>query len=78
MDSTLTKGLSVLEWMVTEQRPCGVSEVARAFGIARSNARRALQTLVSCGWARQDRPSGVYRPSLKLFELGAQVDGAVE
>jgi IclR family KDG regulon transcriptional repressor len=78
MDSTLAKGLAVLEWLTGEQRPCGVSEVARAFGIARSNAHRTLQTLVACGWARQDGDGGAYRPSLKLFELGTLVEGALE
>ena len=39
--------------------------------MARSNAHRTLQTLVECGWAVQDAATSAYRPSLRLFELGA-------
>ena len=77
MDSTLAKGLAVLEWLARQQRDCRVSDVALALGLARSNAHRTLQTLVACGWAAQDPASSAYRASLRLFELGALVgDGA--
>lgn len=78
MDSTLAKGLAAIEWMVREQRDCRVTELARAFGMARSNAHRTLQTLVECGWAVQDSASSAYRPSLRLFELGALVSEAAD
>ena len=77
MDSTLAKGLSVIDWLARQQRPCGVSEVARALGLARSNAHRTLQTLVACGWAVQDEHSA-YRCSLRLFELGMQVEASID
>jgi IclR family transcriptional regulator, KDG regulon repressor len=77
MDTTLAKGLSVIDWLARQQRPCGVSEVARALGLARSNAHRTLQTLVACGWAVQDAGSA-YRCSLRLFELGMQVESSVD
>ena len=73
MDSTLAKGLNVLEWLVRQQRDCRVTDVAQAFGLARSNAHRTLQTLVECGWAVQDSHTSAYRPSLRLFELGALI-----
>lgn len=73
MDSTLAKGLAALEWMTRQQRDCRVTDLAQAFGIARSNAHRTLQTLVECGWALQDPATSAYRPSLRLFELGALV-----
>lgn len=78
MDSTLAKGLAVIEWMVREQRPTRVTDVAQAFRLARSNAHRTLQTLVECGWATQDSSSSRYRPSLRLFELGALVSDATD
>lgn len=78
MDSTLAKGLAVIDWLVRQQRDCRVTDVALAFGIARSNAHRTLQTLVECGWALQDAASSAYRPSLKLFELGALVESATD
>jgi len=73
MDSTLAKGLSVIEWMVRRQRDCRVTDLAQAFGMARSNAHRTLQTLVACGWAQRDASTSTYRPSLRLFELGSLV-----
>jgi DNA-binding IclR family transcriptional regulator len=78
MDSTLAKGLDVLEWLARQQRDCRVVDVARVFGIARSNAHRTLQTLVDRGWAEQDAASSAYRPSLRLFELGALVGAAAD
>ncbi len=76
MDSTLAKGLGALEWLVRQRRPCRVSELADALGIARSNAHRTLQTLVECGWAVQDAATSAYRPSVRLIELGALVEDA--
>lgn len=73
MDSTLAKGLAAMEWMARRQRDCRVTDLAQAFGIARSNAHRTLQTLVECGWATQDPATSTYRSSLRLFELGALV-----
>lgn len=78
MDSTLAKGLAVLEWLVRQQRDCRVTDVAQAFGLARSNAHRTLQTLVECGWAVQQPATSAYRPSLRLFELGTLVEAAAD
>jgi IclR family KDG regulon transcriptional repressor len=78
MDSTLVKGLGLLEWLVRQPQECGVSEVARALGLARSNAHRTLQTLVACGWAEQNAATSGYRPSLRLFELGSLVGAAAD
>lgn len=78
MDSTLAKGLAVLEWMVRQQRECRVVDVADALGLARSNAHRTLQTLVECGWVVQNEATSAYRASLRIFELGAMVDAAVD
>jgi IclR family transcriptional regulator, KDG regulon repressor len=78
MDSTLAKGLNVLEWMTRQPNGCRVIDVAQAFSLARSNAHRTLQTLVECGWAVQDEGSSIYRSGLKLFELGSLVDQATD
>jgi IclR family transcriptional regulator, KDG regulon repressor len=78
MDSTLAKGLNVLEWMTRQPNGCRVVDVAQQFGLARSNAHRTLQTLVECGWAVQDSGASTYRSGLKLFELGSIVDQATD
>ena len=78
MDSTLAKGLAVLDWLTRQQRDCRVVEVAQALGLARSNAHRTLHTLVECGWAVQNAETSTYRAGLRLFELGALVEGAFD
>jgi len=78
VDSTLAKGLSVLDWLARQQRGCSVSEVAGAFALARSNAHRTLQTLVQCGWAVQDAATSQYRAGLRLFELGTLVGDSLD
>ncbi|MEO7128860.1 MAG: IclR family transcriptional regulator [Rhodoferax sp.] len=78
MDSTLVKGLAVLEWLARQQRDCRVTDVAQALGLTRSNAHRTLQTLVECGWAVQDAGTSAYRASLRLFELGTLISDAAD
>ncbi|WP_292451530.1 IclR family transcriptional regulator [Methylibium sp.] len=78
VDSTLTKGLAVLEWLIRQQRDCRVADVAQAFGMARSNAHRTLHTLVACGWARQNGQTSAYRASPRVFELGALIESAAD
>ena len=76
MDSTLAKGLAVLDWLARQPDGARVADVAAAFGLARSNAHRTLRTLVECGWARQDEATSHYRASLRLFELGTLLGAA--
>lgn len=78
MDSTLAKGLAVLEWLARQDQSVRVTDVAQAFALAPSNAHRTLRTLVECGWAVQQAGDSTYRASLKLFELGASVNEAVD
>jgi IclR family KDG regulon transcriptional repressor len=78
LDSTLAKGLAVLDWLARQQRPCRAAEVAQAFELARSNAHRTLQTLVECGWVTQDADTSAYRAGLRLFELGALVSESID
>ena len=76
MDSTLAKGLGVLDWLARQPHGARVADVAAAFEIARSNAHRTLRTLVECGWARQDETTSRYAASLRLLELGTLVGDA--
>jgi IclR family KDG regulon transcriptional repressor len=73
MDKTLLKGLRVLDLLAQAPQPMGVTEVAEAMGLVKSNAHRVLQTLVAAGYATPVEGSGRYRPSLKLWSLGSQV-----
>ncbi len=64
----------MLEWLVNQPGPVRVTEVAAAFEVPRSNAHRTLQTLAGCEWVIQNEADSTYRPSLKLFSLGALVN----
>ncbi|WP_366656699.1 IclR family transcriptional regulator [Fodinicurvata sp. EGI_FJ10296] len=77
MDKTLIKGLTLLEVLARGPSPRGVSDLAQATGLTRSNAHRTLQTLVAAGYARQC-PDGRYDCSLKVFELGNAVIGRID
>jgi len=77
MDKTLAKGLAVLEYLVESKQPRSVSDVAQAFSLVPSNAHRTLKTLSALGYVRQGADSR-YEPSLRLFELGSQVVGALD
>ncbi len=74
----MAKGLGVLDWLARQSDGARLGEVAQALGLGRSNAHRTLQTLVQCGWALQSLDDSRYFASLKLFELGGLVDGAVD
>lgn len=73
MDSTVSKGLTVLELLVRASAPMRLSAVAQELGLQKSNAHRTLATLIAGGFVVQDEETGRYRPSLKLFELGSKV-----
>jgi len=77
MDSTLLKGLLLLEHLAGSETPRGVSELARALSLTKSNVHRTLQTLVAAGYVRA-LPGGTYACTLKLFELASPVVARID
>lgn len=73
METTLAKGLKMLEALARSHGPRGVSELGRELGMTRSNAHRLLQTLSALGYVRHDPSLGQYEATLRLFELGSAV-----
>jgi DNA-binding IclR family transcriptional regulator len=73
METTLAKGLKMLEAVARSDGPRGVSELGRELGMTRSNAHRLLQTLSTLGFVRHDPALGQYEATLRLFELGSAV-----
>lgn len=78
MDSTLLKGLRVLETLARSSGPRGASELARELEMTRSNVHRTLQTLTAAGFARSSADGSGYECTLKLFELGSAVMDRVD
>jgi IclR family KDG regulon transcriptional repressor len=71
VDTTLLKGVALLEALATSERPRGVSELAAELGIVKSTVHRILQTLVRCGYVRKSDDPPRYQCSLRMFEFGA-------
>jgi len=78
METTLVKGLKMLEAVARSDAPRGVSDLARELGITRSNAHRLLQTLTALGYVRHDPEQGQYGSTLRLFEIGAGIATRVD
>lgn len=73
METTVVKGLRILEALAMSDQPCGISELARACAITKSNAHRLLKTLEGHRYVRQDPATRAYHLTLKLWELGMRV-----
>ena len=71
MDTTLLKGLTVLEALAASREPRGVTDLAHELGMLKSNVHRLLQTLAHRGYVRKDAASSRYECTLKVWELGA-------
>jgi DNA-binding IclR family transcriptional regulator len=70
MEKTLVKGLLVLEAIALSDRPCGIAELSRKLGYAKSNVHRLVNTLAARGYVRRTDEPPRYECTLRLFELG--------
>lgn len=72
VDSTLSKGLAILEKLTTLKAGMGVSELSREMGLTKSNTFRLLQTLSALGYVRRE-PDKSYAATLKTWQVGRSV-----
>ena len=72
VDSTLSKGLTILEKLTTLKAGMGVSELSRELGLTKSNTFRLLQTLSALGYVRRE-PDKTYSATLKTWQVGRSV-----
>ena len=72
VDSTLSKGLTILEKLTTLKAGMGVSELSRELGLTKSNTFRPLQTLSALGYVRRE-PDKTYSATLKTWQVGRSV-----
>lgn len=70
MDTTLLKGLTLLENLASGDCSRGITELSEELGWVKSNVHRVLQTLTYAGYVRKDANTGKYECTLKLWELG--------
>ncbi len=72
MDSTLLKGLAVLERLIQSDQALGVSALAAEFNLPKSNMHRTLNTLLEAAYVTKI-DNGNYLPTLKTWELGIPI-----
>ncbi|MDP5217282.1 IclR family transcriptional regulator [Ruegeria sp. 2205SS24-7] len=69
VDSTLSKGLAILENLAASQQSKGVTELSRELELTKSNTFRLLQTLTTLGYVKHlDDKS--YAATLKTWQVG--------
>lgn len=73
MDTTIAKGLRLLNRIAHADAPVGVTAMAKEMGLEKSNVHRTLSTLLALGYVQKDTATGRYGPTLKVWELGMKV-----
>lgn len=71
---SLQRGLEILAAVARADRPLGITDLSRQFGLAKGSISRLVATLVEQSFLTRDPETAKYRLSMKLWELG---NGAV-
>lgn len=69
VDSTLSKGLMILECLAAAQKSKGVTELSNELGLTKSNTFRLLQSLTTLGYVRHHEDKS-YSATLKTWQVG--------
>jgi IclR family KDG regulon transcriptional repressor len=77
MDTALGKGLRVLEMLARADGPVRLSHLAAQLDLQKSSVHRVLRMLMVDGYVAQDPDTELYRPTLKVWELGSAVVSAL-
>lgn len=72
VDSTLSKGLQILEALAPSNTGKGVSELSRELDLTKSNTFRLLQTLTTLGYV-QNSDAKLYSATMKVWRIGQAV-----
>jgi DNA-binding IclR family transcriptional regulator len=73
MDSTIVKGLLVLETLAASDQPRGISELAREIDLNKSNVQRIVGTLHALGYVSKDPATARYAATLRMWEFGIRI-----
>lgn len=77
VDKTVVKSLAMLERLVELGRPAGVTELALASSLQKSNVHRILATLKFMGYVRGN-DDGQYEPTLRAWEVGQRIYSRID
>ncbi len=72
VDSTLHKGLQILETLAVSPRSLGITELSALLDLNKSNVHRLVKTLRAMNYVIQDDDRS-YRATMKLWKLGSSV-----
>jgi IclR family acetate operon transcriptional repressor len=70
--------LDILELLLAEHGPIGVSDIAKRLALPLSATHRLVQVLVDKGYAEQRSSSGLYAPTMRVAVLGLRFLGEQE
>ena len=73
MDSALAKAFGVLEALSRAKGPSRLSALAADLGLQKSTVHRILGELTGLGYVERHGGTGLYRPTLRTWELGTAV-----
>jgi DNA-binding IclR family transcriptional regulator len=73
MESAVAKAFGVLEALSRAKGPVRLSTLASELGLQKSTVHRILGELTALGYVDQDDATGLYRPTLRTWELGTAV-----
>jgi len=73
MSTTLRKSLRILESLALSDSPRGISELSREIKLNKSAVQRIFQTLAEEGYIEKAADTSRYRPTLRIWELGARI-----
>jgi DNA-binding IclR family transcriptional regulator len=67
---SVLRALEILDLLAVTQRPLGLAQIAKEFGIPKSSCLALMRALCARNFARQE-PGGAYLLGLRTFEVGA-------
>lgn len=77
VDSTLQKGLMILETLAEAGSGMGVTELATRLTLTKSNTFRLLQSLSTLGYVRQSGDKN-YLATMKIWKVGLRIISQIE
>ena len=73
MEKVLEKTYKIIETLAQRKEPYGVTELSQQLSLVKSNVHRLLTSLIELGIVQQDKNTGKYQLTLKLWQLGNSV-----
>lgn len=70
-EGAVSRAFAVLELLAQEKEPMRLSVVATRLDMQKSTVHRILTLLIGLGYVQQEPQTGLYRATLRLWELGS-------